>query len=130
MINVPKFHLSICCMFLCEMNAKSWIPPLQVSSLKPIVTYHRWLLLSTCTSTINVKLCIDYQRQLAYQLLASIYTLIIIIDCCCWLVHQLSTLICVLTVATLALGSWPRQGLAKVQAKREAQESHLMFLGV
>jgi len=30
-------------------------------------------------------------------------------------------------VATLALGSRPRQGLAKVRAKREARESHLMF---
>jgi hypothetical protein len=27
-------------------------------------------------------------------------------------------------VATLALGLWPKQGLAKVQAKNEAQKSH------
>jgi hypothetical protein len=33
-------------------------------------------------------------------------------------------------VATLALGSWPMQGLARVRAKREARESHLMLLGV
>jgi hypothetical protein len=33
-------------------------------------------------------------------------------------------------VATLTLGSQPRQGLARVRAKREAQESHLMLPGV
>jgi len=33
-------------------------------------------------------------------------------------------------VATLALGSWPRQGLVKVRAKREAQESHFMLSGM
>jgi hypothetical protein len=33
-------------------------------------------------------------------------------------------------VATLAFCSRPRQGLARVRAKREARESHLMFLGV
>ncbi len=32
-----------------------------------------------------------------------------------------------LTVATLALGSRPRQGLAKVRAKSEAQELHFML---
>jgi hypothetical protein len=112
LINVPKFHSSICSMFLCEMNVKSWIPPLQVSSLKPIVTYHRWLLLLTYTSTTSVNLCIDYQRWLAHQLLASICTLIIIIACCCWLVHQLLTLTCVLTIRTqhwllgLSIGAW------------------------
>jgi hypothetical protein len=31
------------------------------------------------------------------------------------------------TIATLALGSRPRQGLAKVQAKSEARESHFML---
>jgi hypothetical protein len=31
---------------------------------------------------------------------------------------------------TLAWGLWPRQGLTKVRAKKEAQESHLMFLGM
>jgi hypothetical protein len=35
-----------------------------------------------------------------------------------------------LSVATLALGSRPKQGLVKVRAKREAQESHTMLLGV
>jgi len=30
-------------------------------------------------------------------------------------------------VATLALGSRPKQELARVQAKREAQESHFML---
>jgi hypothetical protein len=30
-------------------------------------------------------------------------------------------------VATLALGSWPKQGLAKVWAKKETWESHLML---
>ncbi len=35
-----------------------------------------------------------------------------------------------LTIATLTLGSRPRQGLAKVQAKIEAQESHFMLPGV
>jgi len=33
-------------------------------------------------------------------------------------------------VATLALGSQPRQGLAKVRAKSEARKSHFLFLGV
>jgi hypothetical protein len=33
-------------------------------------------------------------------------------------------------VATLTLGSYPRQGLVEVQAESEAQESHFMFLGV
>jgi hypothetical protein len=33
-------------------------------------------------------------------------------------------------LATLALGSQPRQGLAKVRANGEDQESHFMFLGV
>jgi hypothetical protein len=33
-------------------------------------------------------------------------------------------------IITLALGSQPKQGLAKVQAKSEAQESHFMFLRV
>ncbi len=36
----------------------------------------------------------------------------------------------VICVATLALGLWSRQGLARVQAKREARKSHLMLLGV
>jgi hypothetical protein len=34
------------------------------------------------------------------------------------------------TFATLALGSRPRQGLARLQAKREAQESHHILLRV
>jgi hypothetical protein len=33
-------------------------------------------------------------------------------------------------VVTLTLGSQPRQGLAKVQAKSEAQESHFMLPGM
>jgi hypothetical protein len=33
-------------------------------------------------------------------------------------------------VATLALGSQPKQGLTKVQNKNEARESHFMLLGV
>jgi len=32
-----------------------------------------------------------------------------------------------LSIITLALGSRPSQGLVRVQAKREARESHLMF---
>jgi hypothetical protein len=35
-----------------------------------------------------------------------------------------------LSVLSLALGSRPRQGLAKVWAKKEARESHFMLLGV
>jgi hypothetical protein len=31
-------------------------------------------------------------------------------------------------VATLALGSQPRQGLVRLRVKREAWESHLVFL--
>ncbi len=34
------------------------------------------------------------------------------------------------TIATLTLGSQPRPGLARVRAKKEAQELHLMLLGV
>jgi hypothetical protein len=33
-------------------------------------------------------------------------------------------------VITLALGSRPKQGLARVWAKREARESHFMLSGV
>jgi hypothetical protein len=33
-------------------------------------------------------------------------------------------------VTTLALGSRPKQGLTKVQAKSEARESHFMLMGV
>jgi len=33
-------------------------------------------------------------------------------------------------VVTLALGSRPRQGLTRLQAKSEAQESHRMLPGV
>jgi hypothetical protein len=35
-----------------------------------------------------------------------------------------------LFVTTLDLGSRPKQGLTRVKAKREAWESHFMFLGV
>jgi hypothetical protein len=35
-----------------------------------------------------------------------------------------------LVVTTLALGSWPKQGLARLQAKREGRESHLVLLVV
>ncbi len=34
------------------------------------------------------------------------------------------------TIATVALGLWPRQGLAKVRAKSEAQESHFILPGM
>jgi hypothetical protein len=44
--------------------------------------------------------------------------------------HYNSCTQCVcINVATLALGSRPRQRLVKVRAKREAQESHFMFPG-
>jgi hypothetical protein len=33
-------------------------------------------------------------------------------------------------VATLALGSWPKQGVARLRAKKETRESHHMFPGV
>jgi hypothetical protein len=33
-------------------------------------------------------------------------------------------------VATLTLGLWPSQGLAKVRAKSEARKSHFMLLEV
>jgi hypothetical protein len=33
-------------------------------------------------------------------------------------------------VATLALGSWPRQGVARLRAKKNTRESHHMLLGV
>jgi hypothetical protein len=36
----------------------------------------------------------------------------------------------IFVVATLNLGSWPRQGLVKVQAKSEAWESHFMLPGM
>jgi hypothetical protein len=36
----------------------------------------------------------------------------------------------IMNVATLTLGSQPRQGLAKVRTKSEAQESHFMLSGV
>ncbi len=34
------------------------------------------------------------------------------------------------SVTTLTLGSWLRQGLAKVQVESEAQESHFMLPGM
>jgi hypothetical protein len=37
---------------------------------------------------------------------------------------------CKQSVATLTLGSQPKQRFARLRAKREAQESHLMFPGV
>jgi hypothetical protein len=40
------------------------------------------------------------------------------------------TMLMLVCVVTLALGLWPKQGLAKVRAKYEARESHFMFLGV
>jgi hypothetical protein len=43
--------------------------------------------------------------------------------------HHMSNLVTAYVV-TLALGSQPKQGLAKVRAKREARESHLMLPGV
>ncbi len=39
-------------------------------------------------------------------------------------------IISVIIVATLTLGLWPRQGLTKLWAKSEAQESHFMLPGV
>jgi hypothetical protein len=42
----------------------------------------------------------------------------------------LEFLIAVMFVVTLTLGSRPRQGFAKVWAKRKAQESHFTLLGV
>jgi hypothetical protein len=36
----------------------------------------------------------------------------------------------IIFVTTLTLGSRPRQGLAKVLAKSEVEESHFIFLGV
>jgi hypothetical protein len=35
-----------------------------------------------------------------------------------------------INVGTLTLGLWPRQGLAKVQAKNGSWESHFILLGV
>jgi hypothetical protein len=46
-----------------------------------------------------------------------------------WISLQL-TLQMKVDVATLALGSWPKQGLTKVRAKNEAWESHFMLLEV
>ncbi len=45
------------------------------------------------------------------------------------LVHgeNLNHVLLIPNVTTLALGSRPRQGFAKVWAKKEAQESHLML---
>ncbi len=43
--------------------------------------------------------------------------------------HNLLTT-CIHIVVTLTLGSRPRQGLARVQAKKEAWDSHLMLSGV
>jgi hypothetical protein len=39
-------------------------------------------------------------------------------------------ILCMVVVATLTLGSWPKQGLARLRAKKEARESHLMLSGV
>jgi hypothetical protein len=40
------------------------------------------------------------------------------------------TSLAMLDVITLTLGLRPRQGLVRMRAKRETQESHLMLLGV
>jgi hypothetical protein len=40
------------------------------------------------------------------------------------------TLALTIGVATLALGSQPRQEIAKVQVKNEVRESHFMHMGV
>jgi hypothetical protein len=68
-------------------------------------TTHRYLRLLKSTSTLHAKVL-----QRVFAKFGNSYTL--------------------LDVATLALGSQPRQKLAKVRAKREARESYLMFLGV
>jgi hypothetical protein len=50
-----------------------------------------------------------------------------------WLVHRWCPLVCgqliKLTVATLTLGSRPKQRLAKLHAKNETRKSHFMLLG-
>jgi len=47
------------------------------------------------------------------------------VNLCMPMVH-----LCTKSVATLALGPQPRQGLTKVWAKNEARESHFILLGV
>jgi len=51
-----------------------------------------------------------------------------------WNLHEIMSLLLPLIhiqiVVTLALGSWPREGIAKVRDKREAREAHLILLGV
>jgi len=48
-------------------------------------------------------------------------------------IHLTTTIMNILKkihVATLALGSWPRQGVVRLQAKKEVQESCRMLSGV
>jgi hypothetical protein len=59
-------------------------------------------------------------------------------DCCkpsvIFLFHRMTLHYFLITngssVRTRALGSWPKQGLARLRAKREAWESHFMLLKV
>jgi hypothetical protein len=49
----------------------------------------------------------------------------------CWLLYViLRLLVIIVFVATLALGLRPKLGLTKVQAKKVAQESHFLLLGM
>lgn len=71
-IDAPKFHLNVCCVSLC-----SDYQVLNPGFARFIVEayYHHWLLLSR-------------------------YALIVIVNCSCWLVYQMSKLTCVLIVKT------------------------------
>lgn len=59
LIDAPKFHLSVYCMFLCVVTIKFLVSTLQASSLKSIFDY--LVLELTCALTINIDLRINYQ---------------------------------------------------------------------
>jgi hypothetical protein len=42
---------------------------------------------------------------------------------------QIVNVKCIVSVTTLVLGSWPKQGIAKVRVESEAWESHFMLSG-
>jgi len=70
LINAPKFHLSVYCMFMCVVIVESWILTLQASLLKS--TFDYLIPKSTCTLTISIDLCINCQHWFMHQLSTSI----------------------------------------------------------
>jgi hypothetical protein len=93
------------------------LPLLQVASLPLPLDASYYLIVSHFLASITLQVLSNPPHLLFHYLIASRF--IPLLPCCliafCWLVLPFS-------VATLTLGSQPKQGLTKAQAKREAQE--------